>query len=222
MSKGTLIVIDGLDGTGKSTQLQLLSDLLTSKGIKHKTISFPDYGHQSSALIKLYLSGKLATNAEGVNAYAASSFYAVDRYASYKLFWESEYNDGGLIIAGRYVSSNAIHQMSKLPENEWDTYLKWLEEYEYDKLGLPKPDKTILLHMPIEVSQRLLEERYNGDTLSKDIHEADIKYLQSCERSASYAAKHLKWDVVECSDGTNPYPREEILARIVNALSIIN
>ena len=168
-----LIVIDGLDGSGKTTQFDIIKEILGKK-YSVKAISFPDYDQPSSTLVKMYLDGELAHDASEINAYAASSFYAVDRYASYKMFWEKNYNNGEIILASRYVSSNAIHQMAKLDESEWDKYLEWLMDYEYDKLGLPRPDHVIFLDMPVEISQRLMTERYNGDESKKDIHEANV------------------------------------------------
>ena len=174
---GKIAVLEGLDGSGKSTQFEMLDRYLTDKGIKHKSISFPDYDNESSALVKLYLSGKIGSSPSDVNAYAASSFYAVDRYVSYRQFWEKDYKDGAFISAARYVTSNCIYQMTKLPEEKWEEYIQWLEDYEYRKLGLPRPDQVIFLDMPIEISQKLMSGRYNGDEAKKDIHEADVSYL---------------------------------------------
>ncbi|MGN0675204.1 MAG: dTMP kinase [Oscillospiraceae bacterium] len=215
MSK--LIVIDGLDGSGKTTQFDIIKEKL-SLNYNIKAISFPDYENPSSSLVKMYLNGEISKNAEDINAYAASSFYAVDRYASYKMFWEKNYKNGDLIFASRYVSSNAIHQMVKLPENEWDKYLEWLSDYEYVKLELPKPDLVIFLDMPVEISQKLMSGRYNGDESRKDIHEANVAYLHSCRKSALYAAEKLGWKVVKCSSGKEALPIEEVTE---NLLSLI-
>lgn len=220
MANGKLIVLDGLDGCGKSTQFELVSKYLSDK-IKVHPISFPDYEEPSSALVRMYLSGELSDSPSGVNAYAASCFYAVDRYASYKKYWEKDYKNGDLILASRYVTSNAIHQMTKLPETEWDEYLKWLYDFEYVKFELPKADKVIFLDMPIEVSQKLLSNRYDGDETKKDIHEADLDYLYSCRKAALYAAERLNWIVISCSDGTAPYSREKIFDKIINSVSDI-
>lgn len=209
-----LIVIDGLDGSGKTTQFEIIGRELREKYGNVKMISFPDYDKPSSALVKMYLNGEIASDAGQVNAYAASSFYAVDRYASYKIYWEDFYKNGGIVLAGRYVSSNAIHQMSKLPENEWDSYLEWLEDYEYGKLELPRPDCVIFLDMPVEISQRLMTARYNGDESRKDIHEGNVDYLISCRRTALYAAERLGWSVVGCSGGGEALPIEEISEKI--------
>ena len=209
-SKGIIAVIDGLDGCGKSTQFELLQTAFTERNKSFKAISFPDYDKPSSALVKMYLNGELSKKAKDINAYAASSFYAVDRYASYKQFWENEYKNGNFILASRYVTSNAIHQMVKLDESEWDNYLSWLDDYEYNKLGLPKADKVILLDMPVEVSQNLLTKRYNGDNNKKDIHEADVEYLKKCRNSALYAAEKQGWVVIECSDSGEPKSIDEI------------
>ncbi|MBQ1950030.1 MAG: deoxynucleoside kinase [Clostridia bacterium] len=213
---GKLIVIDGLDGSGKSTQLELLRTRLEQDGITSRHISFPDYEQPSSALVRLYLNGELGGSASSVNAYAASSFYAVDRYASYKTFWEEDYVAGVPVVAARYTTSNAIHQMTKLPKEEWDAFLVWLEDYEYNKLGLPKPDKVVFLDMPLEVSQRLLAKRYDGDEGKKDIHERDVHYLEQCRTAALYAAERLGWTVVPCSDGENPFPPAVIHQKLFN------
>lgn len=217
-NEGKLIVIDGLDGSGKSTQLDLCAEHFEKLGKQCKKISFPDYSNPSSALVKMYLAGEFSDNADDINAYAASSFYAVDRYASYKQFWEKDYLGGAFILAGRYVSSNAIHQMVKLDKSQWDAYLDWLGDYEYDKLGLPKADAVIFLDMPIEVSQKLLTKRYDGDEDKKDIHESNVEYLKKCRESALYAAKKLSWNVVECSENGEPLKREAILERILKII----
>ena len=215
---GKLIVIDGLDGSGKTTQFELIQKILSDRGITVKAISFPEYDKPSSTLVKMYLGGEFSKNAEDVNAYASSSFYAVDRYASYKLYWEKDYLDDKLILASRYVSSNAIHQMVKLPEEEWEQYLDWLIDYEHIKMNIPKADKVIFLDMPIEISQKLLSQRYNGDENKKDIHESNVEYLHRCRKSALFAAEKLDWSVVTCNDGENPLPTEEISKKIMKVI----
>lgn len=196
---GKLIVIEGLDGSGKSTQLDLLKQNLTAKGIKCKAVSFPNYDSPSSTLVKMYLNGEFGKKANDVNAFAASVFYTVDRYAGYKSDWGNYYNENGTIISGRYTTSNAIHQCSKLPESEWKFFLDWLYDFEYNKIGIPKPDKVIFLDMPIEVSQKLLTARYGGDENKKDIHESDTEYLTKCRKAAIYTAEYSNWDVISCS-----------------------
>lgn len=213
-NKAKLVVLEGLDGSGKSTQFEKLSEYLTEKGVKLKPISFPDYDQPSSALVKMYLNGEFSKSAEDVNAYAASSFYAVDRYASYKKFWEKDYNDGAFILAARYVTSNCIYQMVKLEEDKWNEYLDWLSEYEYAKLGLPEPDMVIFLDMPVEISQKLMSGRYDGDESKKDIHEANVAFLNECRKAALYTAKKQDWKVVRCSDGENPLTIDEITESI--------
>lgn len=218
-NKGKLIVIDGLDGSGKTTQLQKVYDTMKTLDERVIMISYPDYANESSALIKLYLNGDLAKNPQEINAYAASSFYAVDRFASFKQFWESYYNDGYTIIAGRYVSSNAIHQMVKLPQVEWDSYLKWLDDYEYTKLCLPRPDKIIFLNLPTKIATQLIELRYNGDQSKKDIHEMDLNYQLKCQASARYAAEVQSWFIVECSKDNAILPVEAITKQILHAIN---
>ena len=213
---GKIMVIDGLDGCGKSTQLQMLDSALKKRGIQYRQISFPDYAQPSSSLVKMYLGGDLGGSPTAVNAYAASSFYAVDRYASYKCFWEEDYLADVPIVAARYTTSNAIHQMTKCPESEWDAFLEWLEDYEYNLLGLPRPDKVLFLDMPPEVSQKLLEKRYDGDCEKKDIHERDREYLLNCRRAAFYVAEKWGWTVIPCSHDGEPLSPVEINGKILD------
>ena len=216
---GKLIVLEGLDGSGKSTQFELLKKYFEDSNITYRAISFPEYDKPSSALVKMYLGGEFSKNAADVNAYAASSFYAVDRYASYKLYWEKDYSEGAVILAARYVTSNAIYQMTKLDEQQWDEYLNWLCDYEYEKLGLPKPDKVIFLDMPVEISQKLLTERYNGDEQKKDIHEANVDFLVHCRKTALYAAKKLGWQIIECGRGDTPLSIEDINKQLIDSIT---
>lgn len=222
MGRSLLAVIEGLDGCGKSTQFELTAKKLSDKGHSVKAISFPDYEQPSSVLVRMYLDGKLSASAEDINAYAAASFYAVDRYASYKQFWENDYNNGTFILAARYVTSNLIYQMSKLDKSEWDKYIDWLYDYEYEKLGLPRPDKVIFLDMPLEVSQKLLSARYKGDESKKDIHEADMEYMKKCRDAAYFSAKKLGWSIIDCSDGKEPLPinviNDKILAQLESVI----
>lgn len=218
INNSRLVVIEGLDGSGKSTQFEIIDSIFAQNNIPHKSISFPDYNNPSSSLVKMYLGGEFSQNAEDINAYAASSFYAVDRYASFKLFWEDAYNNGDIILASRYVTSNAIYQMVKCKKNEWDSYLDWLYEYEYEKLGLPKPDLVIFLDMPVEVSQRLMTSRYDGDESKKDIHEMNVDFLKNCREAALYAADKQNWKIINCSDGKAPLSVNTITDKIMEEI----
>lgn len=210
MPNGKLLVLDGLDGSGKSTQFELLQTALQKQGVSIQAVSFPDYDSPSAALVKMYLNGEFSNTPDGVNAYAASSFYAVDRYANYHLHWEQAYHNGTCILASRYTTSNAIYQMGKLPKSEWDNYLQWLAEYEYGRLELPEPDTVIYLDMPVSVQQALLSKRYGGDAGKKDLHEADIAFQLQCQQAAYYAAEKLGWNVLPCSQNGEPLPVETI------------
>ncbi len=211
---GKLIVIEGLDGSGKNTQAQKLLKLLESRGEKVMKVSFPNYDSDSSALIKMYLAGEFGKKADSVNPYAASSFYAVDRYASYKTFWGSFYEEGGIVIADRYTTSNAIHQCSKLPESKWNDFLEWLFEYEYRYLGIPEPDSVIYLRVDPDVSQELMRKRYDNDENKKDIHERDVEYLKRSAKAAEYCAKQLGWDIISCTKDGEIRPIDDISAEI--------
>ncbi len=211
-----LTVIDGLDGSGKTTQFERCRKRLTDVGTQITPITFPDYENPSSALVKLYLSGELGTSPDDVGAYAASSFYAVDRYASYVRYWREAYEKGTHILAARYTTSNAIHQMGKLPRNEWDRFLDWLYDYEYNKLTLPKPDCVIFLDMTPEVAMRLVSAR-EGEQ-GKDIHEKDRAYMLMCREAALYAAQCGGWRLVRCDDGCSPYPAEVVERELFDIL----
>ncbi len=212
---GKLIVIEGLDGCGKSTQLELLPKALKEKNIDCKSVSFPDYESDSSALVKMYLGGRFGTKPGDVNAYAASVFYSVDRYASYKEVWGEFYESGGTVVSGRYTTSNAIHQTSKLPREQWEDFLNWLYDFEYNKIGIPKPDKVIFLDMPVEVSQKLLSNRYEGDEEKKDIHESDIEYLNNCRKAAKFTADYSGWTTIPCAKNGEPRSIEDIAADVL-------
>lgn len=215
---GKLIAMEGLDGSGKATQTALVCDALSQKGVAVRRISFPDYGEPSSALAKMYLDGEFGRDPNDVSAYAASSFYAVDRYASYKKYWGTDYRAGKLIVADRYTTSNIVFQLSKLPRAAWDGFIAWLEDFEYGKLELPRPDLTVYLDMPPAVSQKLMLGRYHGDEKKKDIHESNTAYLNVCRESAAYAAKRLGWRVVGCARGNAPRPVEEIHGDIMKTI----
>lgn len=197
MAAMKLIVIEGLDGSGKATQAKRLTEALVEKGIPVREVSFPDYGSDSSALVRMYLSGQFGTDPQDVNAYAASSFFAVDRFASYKKDWHRDYARG-VVIADRYTTSNAVHQCSKLPKEQWDDFLNWLFDFEYKKLGIPAPDRVIYLNVDPAISQALMTARYRGDENKKDIHERDIAYLRHSREAAAYCAEKLGWETVDC------------------------
>ena len=195
---GKLIVIEGLDGSGKATQAQKLYEVLREKDVKVMKVSFPDYDSDSSALVKMYLNGEFGTDPDSVNPYAASSFYAVDRFASYTKNWKQFYLNGGIVIADRYTTSNAIHQCAKLPEEQWEGFIQWLFDYEYRLIGIPEPYRTVYLRVDPDVSQELMTKRYDGNEAKKDIHEANLDYLRRSRQAADYCAKALGWKVVEC------------------------
>ena len=198
MSKGTLIVIEGLDGSGKATQAKLLFESLQQQGKEVRQVSFPDYDSDSSALVKMYLAGDFGSDPGDVNAYAASTFFAVDRYASFKKNWRAFYENGGVVIADRYTTSNAVHQCSKLPETEWEGFLSWLFHFEYDLLGIPAPDRVFYLQTAPGVNQKLLDHRYHGDEQKKDIHERNANYLAHSRAAAEFCAEKLGWTTIHC------------------------
>ena len=195
---GKLIVIEGTDGSGKSTQFKLLTDRVTAEGHQFQKLVFPQYAEPSSALIRMYLGGEFGTKPSDVNAYAASAFYAVDRYASYKKVWGQWYENGGLVLSDRYATSNAVHQASKEPEENRAAYLKWLYEFEYEKLGLPCPDLVIYLDVPTDFTEKMMRSREAATNTHADIHEQDLEYLATCRRTGKAAAAFYGWTVINC------------------------
>lgn len=197
-----MIAIEGLDGSGKETQTRLLKAALEAQGKKVESVSFPRYGQTSAVLVQEYLGGAFGTDPNAVNAYGASSFFAMDRFASYLREWKPLYEGCDVFLADRYVTSNAIHQCSKLPREGWDDFIEWLFDFEFGKLHLPRPDKVFYLHLDVENSQRLLIERYRGDELMKDIHEHNVEYLRRSQAAAEHCCESCGWVRIECmADG---------------------
>ena len=214
----TMIAIEGLDGSGKETQTKLLCKALREQGKSVEMLSFPRYGQTSAVLVESYLHGDFGTDPEAINAYGASSFFAMDRFASYLREWKPLYESCDVFLADRYVTSNAIHQCSKLPREDWEAFLEWLFDYEYKKLMLPKPNKVFYLHLAVEDSQRLLSERYGHDELKKDIHEHDIEYLKKSQAAAEFCAEYCGWERIECMSDGSLRSIEDIHAELVERL----
>lgn len=208
--KGKLIVLEGTDGAGKTTQVRLMARRLEEEGVPFRQVKFPRYGSPFAAPVERYLQGDLGKRPGDVSAYAASTLYAVDRYASYRQDWREDYEGGKLILTDRYTTSNAVHQAPKLPEEERRAYLDWLFDLEYSRLALPEPDLVIYLDLPAEVSARMLRLRQEATHTKADIHEQDGAYLRACRESARSIAKRLGWRAVDCSRGGAVRPPEDI------------
>lgn len=219
--KSKIIVIEGLDGSGKATQTKILAQKLAQKGINIRKLEFPDYSNPSSSLVKMYLNGDFGSKPEDVNAYAASAFYAVDRAASFLQFWKEDYENGTVILSDRYATSNIIYQMSKVGKNERDEFIEWQNDFEYAKLGIPKPDMVIYLDVEPEVSQKLMEKRYEGDKSKMDLHERNVKFLLECRESAIYAVKKCGWKLINCCENGEIKSIERIAEEIEKATSEI-
>lgn len=215
---GKLIVIEGTDGSGKATQTSMLAAELEKGGRSVKRLEFPRYGSDSSALVRMYLRGDFGSRPEDVNAYAAGSFFAVDRYASYKDDWGAFYEGGGLVVTDRYTTSNAVHQAPKLPEEERGGYLRWLFGYEYGLLGLPRPDLVIYLDLPTAVTEKLMASRREKTGSTGDIHENDEGYLAHCRECALSIAKDEHWRVISCAEGGVLRSIESIHAEIMGII----
>jgi dTMP kinase len=219
--KGKLIVLEGIDGSGKETQAKLLERKLKDAGKKVIHISFPNYESPSSSLVKMYLHGDFGKNPEDVNPYAASLFYAVDRFASYRTQWKSFYENGGIIIADRYTTSNMVHQMTKYEnEDSRKRFLSWLEKTEYGELELPRPDLVILLDIPLEISERLVRERAEKGG-SMDIHEQHLDYLRKCHDAYQELVKTFQWTRIACAENGKLRAIEDIGKDIETAVNEI-
>lgn len=196
---GKLIVFEGTDGSGKSTQFGLLTKRLQARGVEFQKMVFPQYAEPSSAMIRMYLGGEFGQRPSDVNAYAASTFYAVDRYASYRKVWGKFYKQGGLMLSDRYTTSNAVHQASKEPPEKREDFFRWLQEFEYGHLELPKPDLVLYLDAPTELTEMLMRKRETETNTHADIHEQNMEYLRLCRKTGLEAAKFYGWTVINCA-----------------------
>ena len=220
MAKGKLITIEAGDGSGKATQTRALMEHLLKDGYQVIKVEYPDYKSDSSALVKMYLGGEFGEHAEDVDAYGASTFFAVDRYASFHLNWKQAYEDGAIILADRYTTSNMVHQAVKLTDpTEREEFLTWLWDFEFGKLKLPVPDVVVYLDMDPEVSDRLINERaaHNAER-KKDIHERDTNYLHRCHDAYNWVAAKYGWERVVCSKDGQPRSIEEIHKDVYSAV----
>lgn len=212
--KNRIVVLEGLDASGKGTQTKLLCDKLIREGIEYKSYDFPRYESESSVPVRMYLSGKLGKHPEDTNAYAASSFFAVDRYISYRTEWKTYCDDGMLILLDRYTSANALHQLSKMPKDKWKDFLDWLYDFEFDKLGLPHPELTLFLDMHPDVAIKLMNMRTQTTGRSQDIHELDHGHLYKSYEAAQFACEYLGWKKIVCFENGSPKPMDEIAGQI--------
>ena len=216
--QGKLIVFEGTDGSGKSTQFRMLCERMEREGRPFRRLIFPQYQEPSSALLKMYLNGEFGSHPSDVNPYAASTFYAVDRYASWKKVWGDYYRGGGLVLSDRYTTSNAVHQASKLPEGERQAFLDWLFDLEYGRMGLPAPDLVLYLDLPTKVSEKMLRHREQATATAADIHEQDGAYLRRCREGAREIARDLGGPVLDCAAGDAPRTVEDILRVVLSRM----
>ena len=196
MKKGKLIVLEGIDGSGKSAQYRRLCARMEKDKIEYNHIVFPRYDQESSSLIRMYLGGEFGEHPDDVNAYTAATFFAVDRFASYRTDWGKIYNEGGIILSDRYTTSNAVHQGSKLPDEKLPAFFEWVSDLEYNKMGLPRPDLVIYLDVDVETSKRRMLKRQQNTDTAADIHEKDFGYLERCLHTARMAAEYYHWTCI--------------------------
>ena len=218
---GKLFVIDGTDGSGKQTQFAKLQERLSKEKIDYKTVSFPNYDSPSSSLVKMYLSGEFGSDAKKISPYIASTFYAADRFATFKKQYEEYYNNGGIILADRYTTANMVHQAGKIHDKEErKKFLDWLWDFEFNLYGLPVPSKVFFLKMPPEKSLELIKDRENKFThdAKKDIHESDEKHLIDSFNAACEVAKSYNWTTIECIKNGNLRTIEDIHEEIFDGI----
>ena len=219
---GKLIVIEGLDGSGKSTQAPILAEALRKRGKEVREVSFPDYQSESSALVRMYLGGEFGTRPGDVNAYAASAFYAVDRFASYKKEWKDFYEkEDSVVVATRYTSANEIHQLAKLERDSWEDFILWAEDFEFHKMRIPRPDMVLYLNMRYDIALSLVTGRSESTGQKKDIHELDTAYMARCHEAAAYASEKLGWKNIVCYENDAPLSLDEISAKILKEASLL-
>ena len=208
---GLFITLDGLDASGKETQSKLLTEALRNKGYRVRELSFPMYGQKSAVPVELYLGGTLGDKPEDTNAFAASSFFSVDRYISYRTDWKKDIDDPDtIVVSNRYTTANAVHQLSKLPRDKWDDFLSWLWDFEFDRLGLSRPDVILYLEMHPDIARRLLAHRTAETGRKQDIHEKSVSHLENSYRAALYASDTLGWNRICCHREGEPRPLSDI------------
>jgi len=215
---GKLVVFEGIDGSGKSTQFDLLCDRYKEEGAHFMRLRFPRYDKPSSALLKMYLGGDFGDDPDAVNAYAASAFYAVDRVASYIQDWRGYYENGGLVLTDRYTTSNSIHQGAKMQPGQRERFFDWLYEFEFTYMGLPAPDLVVYLDIEAEQAARRLQRRQDETGTDGDIHEKDSMYLEQCALTGSLAAAHFGWHKVCCFEHGHERGADEIHQEIYTIL----
>ena len=210
---GKLFVIDGTDASGKQTQLKKLQERLEKENIEYKLVSFPNYDSESSSLVKMYLSGEFGKNAKEISPYIASTFFAADRYATFKKNLEEFYNNGGIILADRYTTANMVHQAGKITDKkEREKFLNWLWDFEFNLYKLPVPTKVFFLNMPPEYAFKLMKNRENKFTheAQKDIHENDKNHIIDSYNAACEVADKYNWTKIECVENNKLRTIEEI------------
>lgn len=222
--KSKLIVIEGVDSSGKATQSKILYDKLTEMGYNTGSIEFPNYANDSSAVVKMYLNGDFGKDPDSVSAYAASMFFAVDRFATVFNTSRDMFENSDVVIADRYTTSNMVHQASKISDiSAKGEFLDWLYDLEYNKLSLPEPDLTIFLDMPVPFARQLMAQRANkiDNTMQKDIHESNEKYLQEAYDNACFVAEKYNWKRIVCVRDEKVRSIEDISAEILDEVKKI-
>ena len=218
-AKGKLLVLEAGDGSGKATQTKMLRERLVAESRCVRQVEFPDYASPSSALVRMYLGGDFGERASEVNAYAASAFFAVDRYASFQTKWRADLEAGAIVLADRYTTANMVHQAVKIEDAaEREAFLAWLEDFEYEKLALPRPDLVLFLDMDPAVSRRLIAARAAASGAARDIHERDEDYLVRCHRASVNLAARCGWQRIRCSEAGEPLSREAVHEKIYESV----
>lgn len=215
--KGKLIVIEGLDGSGKATQCALLAESLKRDGYDVMVVDFPQYGKPSAALVEMYLNGEFG-EAKEVSPYQASIFYAADRFAA-KQAMERHLKKGGVIVSNRYTTANMMHQAGKISDPKKQAeFLKWLDHLEFSLFGIPRPSHVLFLDVPPHISQQLVALKQKRTYLKQgthDIHEKDKKHLLAARKTGLALAKKYRWSIIPCvPDNEHISPIEDVHAQV--------
>lgn len=218
--KGKLIVIDGADGSGKTTQVKLLVDDLKKNGCNVKTMDFPCYESFFGKMVADYLNGNLG-DLKDVDPKLAALLYALDR-ADQKEKICQWLNEGAIVVLDRYVESNLAYSSAKVEAGESDSIINWIQKLEYEKFKLPKSDLVVFLNVPRDVSKRLIENREEKGYLKgskDDIHEKDWHYQQRVLENYLKLAKRFNWTVIECAREGKLLPKDKIFESLERAVS---
>lgn len=224
MGKGKLIVIEGAcDGIGKSTQYELLKSNLINKGYEIYFHHFPSYNTYQGKPVENYLEGKFGKPSE-LSPYFINSLYAVDRAITWNEELKNEYESGKIIVLDRYTTSSIIYQSALIGDiEERKRFIDYIIDFEYEKIGIKKPDMVIFLKASFDNVQNLINQRNDNDGVKNDIHERDISFMKKVYDNAIFVSNYLNWTIIDCNDNNRLRSIEDIQTDLLTSVeSILN